>query len=56
MTDEREEDLPVKFADECRPCSLCGEPWCDDCEQHYADCDHPGPHSEEEEESGNETP
>ena len=39
---------PVKFADECSECPDCGEPWCDDCDDHYADCACPGPHSEDE--------
>lgn len=42
----------VKFADECVPCELCGEPWCVECNDHYADCSCPGPHSEPEEEEG----
>lgn len=37
----------IKYADECRPCELCLEPYCDDCEDHYADCQCPGPHSED---------
>lgn len=37
----------VKFAAECRPCELCAEPYCDECDDHYADCGCPGPHSEE---------
>ena len=41
--------LPVKHANECRPCPFCGEPWCEECKKHYADCAHPGPHSEPEE-------
>ena len=41
--------LPVKFAFECRECECCGEPFCDECDEHYADCKHPGPHSEEDE-------
>jgi hypothetical protein len=39
----------VVFADECRPCDMCGEPYCDFCDAHYADCDCPGPHSDEDE-------
>ena len=33
----------VVFADECRMCELCGEPICHVCQDHYADCDCPGP-------------
>lgn len=50
MASERSTDgLPVKYAADCIPCPDCGEPWCEECEMHYADCDHPGPHSEDEE-------
>lgn len=38
--------LPVKDAGECGPCPDCGEPWCEECGCHYADCRHPGPMSE----------
>ena len=38
--------LPVKCADEFQLCECCEEPWCDECGAHYADCRHPGPHSE----------
>ncbi len=39
----------IKFAAECQPCpDGCGEPWCPDCNDHYADCKCPGPHSEME--------
>ncbi len=40
---------PVKYADECVPCKLCGEPWCTECNEHYAECSCPGPMSEPEE-------
>jgi hypothetical protein len=33
----------VKFTNECPPCEICGEPWCEDCQKHYVDCDCPGP-------------
>lgn len=40
-------DVPVfgdvkklyRFADEYRACELCGEPYCDDCDQHFFECD-----------------
>jgi hypothetical protein len=39
----------MKLAVDCIPCpDGCGEPWCSDCQMHYADCACPGPHSEEE--------
>jgi hypothetical protein len=38
-------DLPEKCADEFPPCELCGEPYCKECDMHYADCAHPGPDS-----------
>ena len=44
--------LPVKYAADCEPCELCGEPWCEECGRHYSDCAHPGPHSEEEDPVG----
>ena len=40
--------LPMKLAAECSMCPMCEEPFCDECNQHYADCAHPGPHSEDE--------
>lgn len=33
----------VKFADECSICPACGEPWCEEHNEHYADCDCIGP-------------
>lgn len=41
-------ELPVKLAADCIECPDCGEPWCEECGEHYADCAHPGPHSEDE--------
>jgi len=38
--------LPVKFAADCSACECCEEPYCEECEMHYADCAHPGPDSE----------
>jgi len=32
-----------KFAHECVECPDCGEPWCEDCEMHYAGCHCVGP-------------
>lgn len=46
--------LPVLSAAECPPCECCGEPWCPECDTHYADCAHPGPHSEHESEGPDE--
>lgn len=40
--------LPVLYAGDCPPCACCGEPWCLACDAHYADCAHPGPHSDTE--------
>lgn len=37
----------VVFADECNPCECCGEPFCSVCQDHYADCDCPGPTQDE---------
>jgi DNA-cytosine methyltransferase len=36
----------VKFADECEECKDCGEPYCGDCDKHYADCDCLGPNED----------
>jgi hypothetical protein len=33
----------VVFAADCVECPDCGEPFCQVCESHYADCDCPGP-------------
>lgn len=38
----------VKFASDCIPCPDCDEPWCEDCNDHYADCKRLGPDSEPE--------
>lgn len=37
----------VVLAAECAPCSLCGEPLCEGCGEHYADCECPGPHQDD---------
>lgn len=36
---------PVVCADDCVECEACGELVCPRCEDHYADCACPGPHS-----------
>ena len=36
--------IRVKFAMECIPCQCCGEePWCDEHDMHFAECDCVGP-------------
>ena len=40
------EKVKLKYASDCPACTMCGEPWCVDCEEHYAECSCPGPHSE----------
>lgn len=35
----------VVSAGDCEPCECCGEPICPACQEHYADCPCPGPHS-----------
>jgi hypothetical protein len=42
--------LPVLVAAELPLCDCCGEPWCPECEMHFAECAHPGPHSDPDEE------
>lgn len=37
----------VIYADDCEPCEMCGEPVCDLCDDHYADCECPGPTQDE---------
>ena len=37
---------PFRYAFECAECEDCGEPWCDQHGEHYADCMCIGPHSE----------
>jgi len=38
----------VVYADDCEPCDMCGEPVCPFCEEHYAECDCPGPTQDDE--------
>ena len=33
----------IKFGTEMSSCECCDEPWCNDCETHFADCDCYGP-------------
>jgi len=33
----------VVFASDCSGCPACGEPVCPVCEDHYAECQCPGP-------------
>jgi hypothetical protein len=37
----------VVCAADCKPCDMCGEPWCEECGEHYADCGCPGPTQDE---------
>lgn len=39
----------IRFANELPPCKDCGEPFCEECGDHFFECQHPGPHSWEEE-------
>ncbi len=39
--------IKVVFASDCSPCEDCGEPVCEQCQEHYADCDCPGPTMDE---------
>lgn len=38
----------VVMACECPACEMCGEPVCLVCQDHYADCECPGPHQDDE--------
>ena len=40
--------LKVLYAHDCEPCDMCEEPVCAKCEMHYADCECPGPHQDDE--------
>ena len=42
------ERVRIVFASDCQPCPDCGEPFCVVCQQHYADCQCPGPGNAEE--------
>ena len=37
----------VKYAMDCVACECCGEPFCEDCNKHYADCQCIGPTQDE---------
>lgn len=37
----------VKYAFECMECPDCGEPWCEECEEHYGECSCIGPTQDE---------
>jgi hypothetical protein len=37
----------VKYATDCQPCRGCGEPFCSDCSDHFADCLCIGPTQDE---------
>jgi len=37
----------VVHADECKSCDMCEEPVCYICDEHYADCECPGPTQDE---------
>lgn len=41
--------IPIKFASDCIPCPDCGEPYCEECDEHYADCSCLGPSEAEDE-------
>ena len=38
----------IRFASELPECECCGEPYCPECDMHYFECQHPGPHNWEE--------
>ena len=47
-TDADNRWVRVVFAHDCEPCTACAEPVCKQCETHYADCECPGPHQDDE--------
>ncbi len=40
--------IPIKFASDCEPCDCCGEPFCIEHMDHYADCPCIGPDNAED--------
>jgi hypothetical protein len=38
----------VAFAADMIECECCGEPFCPECNDHYADCECPGPMQNDE--------
>jgi hypothetical protein len=42
------EKVRIKTAADCIECPDCGEPYCEEHEAHYADCDCIGPHNAED--------
>jgi DNA (cytosine-5)-methyltransferase 1 len=38
----------IRFASELPVCDCCRDPYCPDCDLHFFECAHPGPHSWEE--------
>jgi len=38
--------VELVYASDLPLCEGCEEPWCPKCDEHYADCACPGPHSE----------
>jgi hypothetical protein len=35
--------VPVVFVEDCEPCAACGKRVCPTCDEHYDDCECPGP-------------
>jgi hypothetical protein len=42
------ERVRIVFASDCKPCPDCGEPFCVECQQHYAECECIGPSNAED--------
>lgn len=40
--------IKVQFAEMLQPCPICEELKCSICDEHWWECDHPGPHQEED--------
>jgi len=40
--------MVIVYAADCPPCGLCGEPYCLEHDEHYADCPCRGPDNDDE--------
>ena len=40
--------IKVVYASELPSCEICEEKWCKKCNEHFFECECPGPHGEDE--------